>query len=135
MVYFRGNKEAVKWLLINGCVLNYRDNLDRTPADIASLYGHETIAALIINCVGLLKQSRDIIDTINNTDLYSTPVYHYGPARPPESSRNESSDKVNPSESNQNNDDVLVDKLHAAIASDNTTEVHAMLEKHPQLIK
>ena len=67
----RGNKEAVKWLLINGCVLNYRDNLDRTPADMASLYGHETIAALIIKCVGLLKQNRDIIDTINDTDLYS----------------------------------------------------------------
>ena len=76
--------------------------------------------------------------SIHTTPLCFSPVYHYGPPpRSMESNKTESSDKPSPffSEANQNDDDVLVDKLHAAIAANQTPEVQSLLEKYPQLIK
>ena len=130
-VFARGNKEAVKWLMLNGCVLNYRDSNDRTPADIASLNNNDAIALLIVKCVSRLKQHEDIIETINETDLSAA-----ANDTPYSASTGVVSTSAPLIEAPQvNSDQQLLIQLHEAIARDDQDKVHSLLKDHPHLIK
>ena len=114
--------------MIKGCVLNYRDSLDRTPADVASLNDHDTISILIAKCVNRLKQSQDIVEIITDTDLSA--------AVSPMSSLTANGPEILDSLTHQvksNQGDI--GDLHGAIARNDENEVRSILKGKPHLVK
>ena len=49
-MFFRGHLECVKWLIANRARLDVKDDMGRTPRQVALEFGHKSVADFLKTC-------------------------------------------------------------------------------------